>query len=96
MENTYIINPSKTRKIYDLKQATEILKQYGLSHNVNKTNNLILKGRLVALNSDSPDRWRTGLEVTEKAIYDYVIKEIPIMKEILKELNKTEIKTENK
>lgn len=78
-----LLNKNATRKTYDVSEATIILQSYGLSHNEKKTRDLIAKGKLRATKrgEDERDR-RSGYEMTEKALYDLVVNEIPIMKKI--------------
>lgn len=82
-----ILNKNATRKFYDVKETTYILQQYGLAHNEKKTRDLIRQQKLVARNKGTdPNDRRSGFEISEKAIYDFVTGEIPIIKDLYKML----------
>lgn len=84
IDEKYLLNKSATNKFIDVKKTTEILAQYGISHNEKKTRDLIAKGRLKARGKgDNPNDRRSGYEISEKNIYDLVVQEIPIMKQFL-------------
>jgi DNA-binding ferritin-like protein (Dps family) len=60
-----------------------------------KTRDLIGKGKLRAIKLGDPKDYRAGYEITEKDLYDLVVTEIPIMREILDHLlnvKKTKLK----
>jgi len=84
IDNKYIVNKLSTNKFYDVKETTEILEKYGISHNEKKTRDLIAKGRLKArAKGENANDRRSGYEVSEKNIYDLIVQEIPIMKDFL-------------
>jgi len=87
MDIKYQLSKFSTAKYYDVKQATDILQRFGISHNEKKTRELIAKGKLVAKSNGSPNDRRSGYSVSEKALYDLVVTEIPIMKEIFEHFN---------
>ena len=83
MEQKYVLNKFNTRTEYDVKETTDILSVFGLAHNERKTREIISKGRLKGeFSGKNPNDRRSGYVVTEKALYDFVVGEIPIMKEI--------------
>lgn len=87
LDKKYLINKQATNKFYDVKEATDILSKYGISHNEKKTRDLIAKNRLKATaKGDNPNDRRSGYKVSEKAIYDLVTEEIPIIKDMLEKL----------
>lgn len=91
MNDKYLLNKFSTKTMYDVKESTDILNKFGISHNEKKTRELILKGKLSAKNknkNNENDR-RSGYEISEKALYDLVVNEIPIMKVIFDELSNT-------
>lgn len=87
MNTEFILSKLRTNKKYDVKQATVILYQYGISHNEKKTRDLIAKGKLVAKEKGNPGDRRSGYEIKESDIYDLVVSEIPIMKPIFEHFN---------
>ena len=88
MNMKYILSKFKTNSKLDVKEATDILMQFGISHNEEKTRDLIAKGKLAATAKGNNPRDRpSGYVITEKAIYDLVITEIPIMKDIFEHIN---------
>jgi hypothetical protein len=87
----YVPKKEAGRKTYDVKQTTEFLKQYGLSNSEKKTRDLILKGKLRGKSAgENPDDRRAGKKVSERAIYDYIVSEIPILEDIFEEIRKVE------
>lgn len=84
IKEKYLVRKSATNKFYNVKETTEILAQYGLAFNEKKTRDLIAKNRLKGqLKGTNPDDRRSGYEISEKSIYDLVVSEIPIMKDLL-------------
>lgn len=87
MDIKYQLSKFSTARYYDVKQATDILQRFGIAHNEKKTRDLIGKGKLVAKSNGSPNDRRSGYSVSEKALYDLVVTEIPIMKEVFEHFN---------
>lgn len=86
-----VVNKNKTRTIYDVPEATDILRQYGLSTGDQMTRYLIRNKRLDARNkSNNPNDKKSGFEITEKALYDFIVTEIPIMKHFFETLYEKE------
>lgn len=84
-EINYYPSPYETNKTYNVVETTEILIQWGLSINEKKTRDLIAKKRIDAKRAGSENDRRSGYLITGKAIYDFIIEEIPIAKTLLKE-----------
>lgn len=84
----YVMNKFVTSRFRNVKETTEILQLYGLSKNEKKTRELIRSKRLVARKEEGvhEDDRRSGYVISEKAIYDFIVESIPIMKEIFEEL----------
>lgn len=82
----YYPTPFETNKHYTTLEATEILMQWGLSINEKKTRDLIRTGKLEAKRAgDDPNDRRSGYQITGKNLYDFIIDQIPIAKDLLKE-----------
>ncbi|HDR7743930.1 hypothetical protein OCD85_27640 [Bacillus pacificus] len=78
-----------TKRKYTVKEATSILTEFGISKSIKTTRDLITKGELKAtLKGDNPNDRRSGYEISEKALYDLVVKRIPIMKDYFVALKK--------
>lgn len=87
LDKKYLVSKLATNKFYNVSEATDILSKYGISHNEKKTRDLIAKNKLKARGKGTnPNDRRSGYEVSEKAIYDLIIEEIPIMKDMLEQL----------
>ena len=80
------LSKNSTRKTYDVREATVILQQFGLSHNEKKTRDLISKNKLKARSKGDENDRRSGYEMTEKALYDFVVGDIPILKKWFDEI----------
>lgn len=96
MNNNYLVNKKSTVLNKTVKEATEILAQYGISHNEHKTRDYISKGKLKAVPQGKEGDRRKGYLMNEKALYELIVSEIPIMKEIFEELMKPTAKPTSK
>jgi hypothetical protein len=89
-------NKFSSNKYYKVPEVTEILIQWGLSKNDKKTRDLITRGRLQAIKAgNDPDDRRSGYMISEKSIYDFIISQIPIAKEIIDTYNNEKAKKQS-
>lgn len=72
----------KSNKKYTVEEATEVLKAYGLSSNVNITNRLIREGKLSAKEQGNPGDKRASKWITEANLYKYIVEQIPAIAEL--------------
>lgn len=73
-----------SRRDYIVPEVTDILKQWGISHNDKKTRDLIQKGKLIARSAgQDPKDKRAGYLIRESDVYKLILEEIPIYKEII-------------
>ena len=87
--NPYL-NKASLTKYYKIPEVTGILKQWGISKSDKKTRELILRNKMIAkMAGDNPNDRRSGLLVSEKSIYDLIVEEIPLAKEIMEEKRKS-------
>lgn len=94
MINKYIPSKFSTRPNLNAEQATEILMQFGIANTKKRTYELIREGRLRATkpkDSNPRDR-RIPYEISEKALYDLIVTQIPFMREIFEHFYQEESK----
>jgi hypothetical protein len=77
-------NKASLTNYYKVPEATEILAQWGISKTEKKTRDLISKNRLNAKTAgNNPNDRRSGFLISEKSIYDLIVEEIPLAKQII-------------
>ncbi|MGM1464589.1 MULTISPECIES: hypothetical protein [Bacillus cereus group] len=91
-----IILYKRSNRKYTVEQATEILKAYGLSSNVNITNRLIREGKLNAKEIGTPGDKRSSKLIGEANLYKYIIEKIPAAEELIEKARSYERNNENK
>lgn len=83
-----MLNP-KSKQKYTVEQATEILREYGLSTSTYVTNRLVREGKLLGYSAGTnPNDRRSGTVIQEDELYNFVSREIPAINAYQKELGR--------